>query len=166
MTPIKKSGYSIDTDDGRRQWLVIRCPKCRTLQTIGRVASRVSPDGAVSGTIQCRGVECAFRDTIRLEGLERVLRPVQAKWCKRFRAALGVIALSLGLTGCSLIKVNGKAIDELVKRMPQPLAPIVQGPPAEKIIDWYDLGALALMGLGGMAHRYYFHRKRGGVGKN
>jgi hypothetical protein len=67
-----------------------------------------------------------------------------------------ILAL-LALSGCSLIKVNGNAIKELARQLP---TPIVEGPPPEKIIDWYDLLALGGMMLGGIAHRYFYHRKR------
>jgi hypothetical protein len=67
------------------------------------------------------------------------------------------ILVLLALSGCSLFRVNGDAIKELARRMP---APIVEGPPAEKIIDWMDLLALAGIAIGGIAHRYFFHRRR------
>ena len=75
---------------------------------------------------------------------------------------LGILLPCLLLfCGCSLINVDDKAVDRLAEKLAPILpAPNVTGPQPEKIIDWYDLGALALMGLGGIAHRYYFHKRR------
>lgn len=75
---------------------------------------------------------------------------------------LGILPLCLLLfCGCSLINVDDKAVDRLVEKLiPNLPTPFVEGPPAEKIIDWPELLALAVMGAGGMAHRYYFHKKK------
>ena len=74
---------------------------------------------------------------------------------------IAFLAPLLCFASCSLIRVDDKAVDRLVdKLIPSLPTPVVEGPPAEKIIDWYDLLALGLMGAGGIAHRYYFHKKR------
>lgn len=74
-----------------------------------------------------------------------------------------IAAACLTLGGCSLIRVDDKAVDRLAEKLiPNLPTPFVEGPPAEKIIDWPELLALAVMGAGGIAHRYYFHKKKAG----
>jgi hypothetical protein len=77
--------------------------------------------------------------------------------------------LILGVAGCSfqpsLIGEKGvnrlaRLVEEKVAQAPTPFIDI-KGPPPEKIVDWPELLALAGMMLGGIAHRYYFHRKNG-----
>ena len=73
----------------------------------------------------------------------------------------------LALSGCTFSLIDGKGADRLGKIVREAVidSPVeVQGPPAEKIIDWIDLLILAGMGLGGIAHRAYFHRHRNGNG--
>ena len=68
----------------------------------------------------------------------------------------------LALSGCSFSLINGKGIDKLGKIVREAVleSPVeVQGPPAEKILDWPELLALAGMGIGGIAHRYWYHRR-------
>jgi hypothetical protein len=80
----------------------------------------------------------------------------------------GLLAgLILGVAGCTFQPslIGQKAVDrfaaiveEKVAQTPTPYID-VQAPPPEKIVDWPELLALAGMMLGGIAHRYYFHRK-------
>ena len=81
-------------------------------------------------------------------------------------AALFAFELAMSC-GCSfqpsLIGERGvnrlaKLVEEKVAQAPTPYID-VQGPPPQKIVDWPELLALAGMMLGGIAHRYYFHRK-------
>ena len=79
-----------------------------------------------------------------------------------------IIGLILGVAGCSLnpsiigekgVNRLAKLVEEKVAQAPTPFID-VQGPPPERIVDWPELLALAGMMLGGIAHRYFFHRRR------
>jgi hypothetical protein len=81
-----------------------------------------------------------------------------------------LFAFELGLScGCSLnpsligekgVNRLARLVEEKVAQAPTPFID-VQAPPPEKIVDWPELLALAGMMIGGIAHRYYFHRKNG-----